>query len=90
MTAVAWVFGLFGLVSLLLAVSRLAAARRLAATGHAVLAALLLGAAVVTGVLAADLASYQPREGDRPIAFHWQLQHRLPADLYTAFAAVAA
>ena len=68
MAAVAWVFGLFGLVSLLLAVSRLAAARRLAATGHAVLAALLIGAAVVTGVLAADLASYQPREGDRPIA----------------------
>ena len=68
MAAVAWVFGLFGLVSLLLAVSRLAAARRVAATGHAVLAALLIGAAVVTGVLAADLASYQPREGDRPIA----------------------
>jgi len=68
MTAVAWVFGLFGLAALLLAVSRLAAARRLAAAGHAVLAALLIGAAVVTGVLAADLASYQPREGDRPIA----------------------
>ena len=68
MAAVAWVFGLFGLVSLLLAVSRLAAARHLAATGHAVLATLLIGAAVVTGVLAADLASYQPREGDRPIA----------------------
>jgi hypothetical protein len=68
MTAVAWVFGLFGLVSLLLAISRLAAARRLAAAGHAALAALLIGAAVVTGVLAADLASYQPREGDRPIA----------------------
>jgi hypothetical protein len=68
MTAVAWVFGLFGLVALLLAISRLAAARRLSAAGHAALAALLIGAALVTGVLAADLASYQPRTGDRAIA----------------------
>lgn len=68
MMALASVFGLFGLLALLLALSRLAAARGLAAAGHAVLAVLLVGAAVVTGALATDLASYQPREGDRPIA----------------------
>jgi hypothetical protein len=68
MMALASVLGLFGLLALLLALSRLAAARGLAAAGHAVLAVLLVGAAVVTGALATDLASYQPREGDRPIA----------------------
>ena len=35
-------------------------------------------------------ATYVQHEGDRPIAFHWRLHNRLPADLYTAFAAVAA
>ena len=68
MMALASVLGLFGLLALLLALSRLAAARGLSAAGHAVLAVLLVGAAVVTGALATDLASYQPREGDRPIA----------------------
>ena len=35
-------------------------------------------------------ASYVSHEGERPIAFVWQLQHRLPADLFTAFAAAVA
>jgi hypothetical protein len=68
MTAVAWVLGLFGSLALLLALSCLAAGRRRAAAGHAALTALLGGAAAATGALAADLASYQPREGERPIA----------------------
>ena len=32
-------------------------------------------------------ASYVSHEGDRPIAFVWKLQQRLPAELYTSFAA---
>jgi hypothetical protein len=68
MTAVAWVLGLFGVMALLLAMSRLAAARNLAAGGHASLGVLLIGAAVAMDLLAADLASYRPRDGDRPIA----------------------
>jgi superfamily II DNA or RNA helicase len=35
-------------------------------------------------------ASYVSHEGDRPIAFTWRLKHRLPADLYSAFAAAVA
>jgi hypothetical protein len=35
-------------------------------------------------------ATYVRHEGDRPIAITWQLHHRLPADLYTAFAAAVA
>ena len=35
-------------------------------------------------------ASYVSHEGDRPIAFTWRLTHRLPADLYSAFAAAVA
>ncbi len=35
-------------------------------------------------------ASYVRHEGDRPIAFVWELGQRLPADLYTSFAAAAA
>jgi superfamily II DNA or RNA helicase len=35
-------------------------------------------------------ASYVSHEGDRPIAFVWQLQRRLPAALYTSFAAAVA
>jgi superfamily II DNA or RNA helicase len=35
-------------------------------------------------------AHYVRHEGDRPIAFVWELQERLPADLYMSFAAVAA
>ena len=35
-------------------------------------------------------ASYVSHEGDRPIAFVWKLQRRLPAELYTAFAAAVA
>jgi hypothetical protein len=35
-------------------------------------------------------ASYVSHEGERPIAFVWRLERRLPAELYTAFAAVAA
>ncbi len=35
-------------------------------------------------------ARYVRHEGDRPVALVWELEHRLPADLYTAFAAVAA
>jgi hypothetical protein len=68
MTAVAWVLGLFGALAMLLALSRLAAGRRLAAGWHAAIAALLVSAALVTGLLAADLASYQPRAGGQPIA----------------------
>ncbi|MDA8285888.1 MAG: DUF3427 domain-containing protein [Actinomycetota bacterium] len=35
-------------------------------------------------------ASYVRHEGDRPIAITWRLHHRLPGDLYTAFAAAVA
>ncbi|MBA3841807.1 MAG: DUF3427 domain-containing protein [Actinobacteria bacterium] len=35
-------------------------------------------------------ASYVSHEGDRPIAFQWRLEHRLPGDLYAAFAAAVA
>jgi superfamily II DNA or RNA helicase/HKD family nuclease len=34
-------------------------------------------------------ASYVSHEGERPIAITWQLEHRLPADLFTQFAAAA-
>ena len=68
MAAVAWVFGLFGALAMLLALSRLAAGRRLVAAWNAALSVALVGAAVVVGVLASNLASYEPRVGDRPIA----------------------
>ncbi len=68
MTAVAWVLGLFGLLALWLAVARLLTAHRLAAAGHAMLAMLLLSAAVVIGLVAADLGTYNPRADARPIA----------------------
>ena len=35
-------------------------------------------------------ATYVRHERDRPIAVTWRLHHRLPADLYTAFAAAVA
>lgn len=35
-------------------------------------------------------ARYRSHEGDRPIAFVWELDHPLPADLYTSFAAAVA
>ena len=35
-------------------------------------------------------ASYVSHEGDRPISFRWRLEHRLPADLYSLFAAAVA
>jgi hypothetical protein len=35
-------------------------------------------------------ATYVSHEGDRPIAFVWQLRRRLPAELYTSFAAAVA
>jgi len=35
-------------------------------------------------------ATYVSHTGERPIAFTWRLHHRLPADLYTAFAAAVA
>jgi len=35
-------------------------------------------------------ASYVSHEGDRPIAFVWKLHRRLPAELYTSFAAAVA
>jgi superfamily II DNA or RNA helicase len=35
-------------------------------------------------------ASYVSHEGERPIAFVWKLEHRLPADLYSQFAAAVA
>jgi hypothetical protein len=35
-------------------------------------------------------ATYVKHEGDRPIAFVWKLQRRLPAELYTSFAAAVA
>jgi superfamily II DNA or RNA helicase/HKD family nuclease len=35
-------------------------------------------------------ATYVRHEGDRPIAITWRMHHRLPADLYTAFAAAVA
>ena len=34
-------------------------------------------------------ATYVSHEGERPIAITWQLDHRLPADLFTQFAATA-
>ncbi len=36
------------------------------------------------------LLSYVSHEGDRPIAFVWKLHRRLPAELYTSFAAAVA
>ncbi len=35
-------------------------------------------------------ARYRSHEGNRPIAFVWKLDHPLPADLYTSFAAAVA
>jgi superfamily II DNA or RNA helicase/HKD family nuclease len=35
-------------------------------------------------------ASYVSHEGDRPIAFVWRLERRLPAELFTSFAAAVA
>jgi len=35
-------------------------------------------------------ASYVRHTGDRPIAFVWQLEHHLPADLFSSFAAAIA
>jgi hypothetical protein len=35
-------------------------------------------------------ASYVSHEGDRPISFVWRLRQRLPAELYTSFAAAVA
>jgi hypothetical protein len=35
-------------------------------------------------------ARYVSHDGDRPIAFVWKLDHPLPADLYTSFAAAVA
>lgn len=35
-------------------------------------------------------ATYVKHEGDRPIAFVWKLERRLPAELYTSFAAAVA
>lgn len=34
-------------------------------------------------------ARYMSHEGERPIAITWKLEHRLPADLFTEFAAAA-
>jgi hypothetical protein len=68
MLAVGWVLGLFGLPATLLALSRLMAGQRLAAWGHAALATALLVAGLTTGLVAADLGSYQPRDGERPVA----------------------
>jgi hypothetical protein len=34
-------------------------------------------------------ATYVSHEGERPIAITWRLDHRLPADLFTQFAAAA-
>jgi superfamily II DNA or RNA helicase/HKD family nuclease len=34
-------------------------------------------------------ATYVSHEGERPIAITWKLEHRLPADLYSEFAAAA-
>jgi superfamily II DNA or RNA helicase len=35
-------------------------------------------------------ATYVRHDGERPIAITWRLEHRLPADLFTAFAAAVA
>ena len=32
-------------------------------------------------------ANYVSHEGERPMAIKWQLEHRLPGDLYSAFVA---
>jgi hypothetical protein len=68
MLAVAWVLALFGLLALLLALSRFLIGHRLAAWGHVALAAALVAAGLTTGLVAADLGSYQPRSSERPIA----------------------
>lgn len=68
MLAVAWVLGLFGLLALLLALSRLLVGHRLAAWAHAALSAALIATGVTTGLVAADLGSYQPRDSERPVA----------------------
>jgi hypothetical protein len=68
MAAVAWVFGLFGALAMLLALSRLAAGRQLVAAWNAALSVALVGAALAVGVLASNLTCYEPGVGDRPIA----------------------
>jgi len=35
-------------------------------------------------------ASYMSHQGDRPVSFVWRLDHPLPTDLYTSFAAAVA
>jgi hypothetical protein len=35
-------------------------------------------------------ATYLSHENERPIAFVWRLEHKLPGDLYSAFAAAVA
>ena len=68
MQAVTILLASFGGLVLLLALSRWLAGRRWACAGHAALAiALLLGAAWFQPV-AANLATYQPRRGDAPVA----------------------
>jgi hypothetical protein len=52
------------------------------------LASMFTDAAIAFWVLGP--AMYVRHEGDRPIAITWQLHYRLPADLYTAFAAAVA
>jgi hypothetical protein len=68
MPAVAWVLALFGLLAMLLALSRFVAGQRLAGWGHAALCATLLAMGVTTALVAADLGSYQPLAGGRPVA----------------------
>jgi hypothetical protein len=68
MLAVAWVLGLFGLLAALLALSRFLIGHRMAAWAHAALATALLVTGATTGLVAADLGSYQPRDSERPVA----------------------
>jgi len=68
MQAVAIVLACFGALTLLVALSRWLAGRRWASAGHLGLAALLLTIAVPLQPVASNLATYQPRHIDRPVA----------------------
>jgi hypothetical protein len=68
MQAVVIVLACFGGLTLLVALSRWLAGRRWAAAGNLALAALLIAVAVLLQPVASNLATYQPRRIDRPVA----------------------
>lgn len=68
MQVVTLVLACFGILVLLLALSRWLAGRRWASLGHVVLAVTLLGAGLGIRPVAAQLATYEPRVAERPVA----------------------